>query len=84
MHVEIHVAGHDEQKELFDGTLYELLTIQEADHKPLIAPHIPPPGPPHIALVHRVTMMTTAGNELQGIAPVVSFKVFAEQTANNP
>ena len=34
--------------------------------------------------VYEVTMLPGAGNDLQGIRPVVSFNVYAEQTAHNP
>jgi len=39
---------------------------------------------PGVLLVYEVTMNINAGNDLQGMRPVVSFNVFAEQTANNP
>jgi predicted ribosomally synthesized peptide with SipW-like signal peptide len=92
MNVKIYVAGHHTAKVLYDGSLATLLTgPRTCVYKPLIAPWVgifpPAPGgawPPMAHLVYEVTMDIDAGNDLQGIVPVVSFSVFAEQTKNNP
>jgi predicted ribosomally synthesized peptide with SipW-like signal peptide len=90
MNVKIYVAGQfvsgQPSKVLYNGSLATLLTgPQTCIHKPLIAPWTGPPNwPPMVQLVYEVTMDIDAGNDLQGIVPVVSFSVFAEQTKNNP
>jgi len=83
MHVKIYVAGHPQTKILYNGSLANLLTIQDCIHKPVIAPFT---GlyPPMVQLVYEVTMLSQAGNDLQGIVPIVNFSVYAEQTKNNP
>ncbi len=78
------VAGHPSTKVLYNGSLATLLTGPQACvHKPVINPWTGP-WPPMVQLVYEVTMNINAGNDLQGIVPVVSFSVFAEQTAHNP
>lgn len=84
MNVKIYVAGHPTSKVLFNGSLTTLLAGPlDCDYKPAIAPYT---GlwPPMVQLVYKVTMDSDAGNDLQGIVPVVSFYVHAEQTKNNP
>lgn len=83
MHVKIYVAGHPQTKILYEGSLANLLTIRDCIHKPVIAPFTNL-WPPMVQLVYEVTMLPQAGNDLQGIVPVVSFNVYAEQTKNNP
>lgn len=87
MNVKIYVAGQfvngQPSKVLYNGSLATLISGPQACvHKPLIAPFT---GlwPPMVQLVYEVTMDLDAGNDLQGIVPVVSFSVFAEQTKNN-
>jgi predicted ribosomally synthesized peptide with SipW-like signal peptide len=83
MNVRIHmmdmVGGTLQNVNLFNGSLAELLTPQPTLHRPIFSPtgSIRP-------VFYEVTMLSSAGNDLQGIAPVVSFSVFAEQTKNNP
>ena len=83
MYVKIYVAGFPNTKILYEGSLANLLTIQDCIHKPVIAPFT---GlyPPMVQLVYQVTMIPEAGNDLQGIVPIVNFSVYAEQTKNNP
>lgn len=84
MKVKIYVAGFPQTKILYNGPLAVLLTGPQACiHQPVISPNI---GlwPPMVQLVYEVSMDISAGNDLQGIVPIVSFSVFAEQTANNP
>jgi len=84
MNVKIYVAGHPNAKVLYHGSLAALLAgPQGCLYRPLIAPNLGP-WPPMVQLVYEVTMNLSAGNDLQGIVPIVSFHVFAEQTANNP
>jgi len=87
MNVRIFVANHP-LRVLYDGALTALLTGPQAtSDRPIIsrlAPNSPVWMAPSVTLVYEVTILTTAGNDLQGIVPVVSFNVFAEQTANNP
>lgn len=64
---------------MYDGLLAALLTPQPAVHKPIFSI-----GGGIRQLFYEVTMLTSAGNDLQGIVPVVSFSIFAEQTKNNP
>jgi predicted ribosomally synthesized peptide with SipW-like signal peptide len=73
------VAGVLQYVDLFNGPLDTLLTPQPALHRPIFSPtgSIRP-------VYYEVTMLSSAGNDLQGIRPVVSFSVFAEQTRNNP
>jgi len=82
MNVEIFVAGHP-GKVLYEGSLAKLLAPQTTVHKPVIAPLVVGGWPPMVQLAYEVTMSSTAGNDLQGIVPIVSFSVYAEQTANN-
>ena len=83
MNVKIFVAGHPVDRVLYNGSLATLLNSRTTVHQPVIAPFT---GlwPPVLQLVYEVTMSSTAGNDLQGIRPIVSFSVYAEQTANNP
>lgn len=83
MHVKIYVAGHPQTKVLYNGSLADLLTIQNCIHKPVIAPFTNL-WPPMVQLVYEVTMLSSAGNDLQGIVPIVKFNVYVEQTKNNP
>jgi len=87
MNVRIFVLGQPANV-LYNGPLAPLLTgPQPATYKPVIsplAPGAPPWMAPGVGLVYEVTMNINAGNDLQGIVPVVSFNVFAEQTRNNP
>jgi len=83
MNVKIYVAGQPNWI-LYDGPLARLLTPQTAIFKPVISRLVPPHWPPMVQLIYEVTMLSTAGNDLQGIVPIVSFSVYAEQTANNP
>jgi len=83
MNVKIYVAGHPDDV-LYNGPLATLLFgPQSCLHQPLIAPWTGR-WPSMLGLVYEVTMLTSAGNDLQGIVPVVSFSVYAEQTVNNP
>lgn len=83
MNVKIYVAGQPDSV-LYNGSLATLLAGPQASvHKPVIAPWT---GlwPPMVHLIYEVTMDIDAGNDLQGIVPLVSFSVFAEQVRNNP
>jgi predicted ribosomally synthesized peptide with SipW-like signal peptide len=83
MNVRIHmmdiVGGTLQNVNLFNGSLATLLTPQPTSHRPIFSPtgSIRP-------VYYEVYMDINAGNNLQGIRPVVSFSVFAEQTKNNP
>jgi len=81
MNVKIFVIGQRDRV-LYNGSLATLLTPQTTVHRPVIAPRT---GlwPPSLGLIYEVTMSRDAGNDLQGIRPIVSFSVYAEQTANN-
>lgn len=68
---------------LYNGTLADLLLTQPCSFKPKILPSIGGQHP-RITLNFEVTMSESSGNDLQGIKPVVSFWVGAEQTKNNP
>lgn len=86
MRVKISVASHPHLV-LYDGLLAALLTgPRVCVHKPVISPlaaGLPFWRAPGVGLIYEVTMLSSAGNDLQGIRPVVSFNVFAEQTRNN-
>lgn len=84
MDVKIYVSGQPTQV-LYDGPLSDLVSApQPAVHRPVIARWNPPAWPSTAVLCYEVTMDIGAGNDLQGIRPVVSFNVHAEQTRNNP
>lgn len=79
MHVKVYVSGQPDWV-LYEGDLTTLLSEQVAGYT------IELPASPHAKahLIFTVTMKETAGNDLQGIRPVVSFRIKAEQAINNP
>lgn len=80
MHVRIYTSA---AKVLYNGTLADLIGGVLCSNPPELLPSV---GSfhPHTTLIYEVTMSEDAGNDMQGIKPVVSFWVGAEQTANNP
>jgi predicted ribosomally synthesized peptide with SipW-like signal peptide len=83
MHVKIFEVGVTPGV-LYEGSLAALLDGEYCVHRPVIPAITPPFPPPTSHLLFEVTMLTSAGNDLQGIRPVVSFSVHAVQTKNNP
>lgn len=84
MNVKVYVAGHEDDMLMYNGTLADLLTTKTCITKPPIQALRPGQHPSVMQLCFKVTMSESAGNDLQGIRPVVSFWVGAEQTKNNP